>query len=271
MRKVFLTAVLGMIALFSGEGKISFYPNPEIEGGQIEVYSQVPDITSKKLIVTLGGADNPGIKFDDERRTWFEHWLNKGYCVALVALPGFGESSGRRDLHGPLSVKTLSHAIDALIAEYQIEQTGVIGFGYGGATALLLTAQRDDINCLVCANGLGNLQRMKNNPSWMSRFLSRNYNFNYEDEDALRARVPYYHVDKMHTPLYILHRFPHRWVDFEGVNEFVQAMREKGRECQVAIQQKRPEDHPTRVSMEEVLEVTEEWFDQHMEKNGHGV
>lgn len=270
MRQILLSVLFGILSIFAGEGKISYISSPLVDGGEIEIYLQTPDTVSKKLLVSIWGASSTGVQLDEERKKWYSHWIDKGYNVAEISLPGFGGTSGKKDLYGPLSVGTLNYAIDVLKAEYKIDRVGIIGLGSGGATALLLTAQRDDICCLVCANGVANLKVMKDNPDWVSRFLSRDYDLDLKDEEALNIRTPIFQVEAINTPLFILHRFPNRFIDLEDVEEFSQAMDARGKECKVSIQNKRPEDHETRVSRQEILDVAEDWFDQHMTANDSG-
>src|SRR5690348_9916892 len=106
---MFMRILLALIAagtafLYSKEITTSLLHTGEMYEHKIEVFVQKSERESAPLLVFLHGASTErGIKtFCQE---CLDHWASKGYAIGGISLPGFGESTGRKDFCGPFTMK----------------------------------------------------------------------------------------------------------------------------------------------------------------------
>lgn len=231
---------------------------------QLEIFIQKPHGENTPLLVLLHGASTDrGIKtFSQE---CIDSCMNRGYAVAGISLPGFGQSTGRKDFCGPFTMKWLHFALDAIKEECQAKDFGVIGFGQGGLAALLLASERPDIRCIVCPNAVVDLLAHLNPESriWRGLFY-KNYDIVLDEENFL-LRSPMQRVQDILSPAFLLIREESTAVPPSEVKRFAEAMRHAGKTCQVSVLPKAPEGRdPDIIFCEEVFGETAHWIDAHM-------
>jgi dipeptidyl aminopeptidase/acylaminoacyl peptidase len=197
-------------------------------------------------------------------------WVEKGFSVAAISMPGYGNSTGRKDFCGPRTMHSLNVAIDAIKESLHVSTFGMIGFGQGGLASVLLASQRTDIRCVVCANGGYDFERHKTPEDILMTVLRKNdYDFDIQDVNALEIRSATAHISTINAPLYLLHRKGNPVINEGEAIDFYQAMIAAGKECYLSLKDKTPESDAQRLSYQEVLSDTEEWITCRMEDDKH--
>lgn len=233
------------------------------ENQQIEIFVQKPlEETTKLLLFLHGAATNKGLHSISQ--AWFNHWLSKGYIVAAISLPGYGQTTGVKDFCGPFTMQSLSSAVDYIKRQLGISELGIVGFGQGSTAGLLLTAQRTDIRCIVCSNGGYDLVRHLVAGDALLEILRANYAIEITEE-AFKRRSPIEYISFIKTPAFILHREGNPIINESEVLDFVEAMQSAGNECLCSIRRKTPKADVQKLSYEEILLESEEWLDHHMD------
>lgn len=125
IKVVFLFLVFPLMSFCEATVELLQMPDREIE-----IYFQKPDNEEFSLLLFLHGAaaDN-GIKSLSHES--LEHWLNKGYGIAAVSMPGYGQSSGGKDFCGPFTIDTLHQAVNVIKKKMNVSEFGIIGYGQG--------------------------------------------------------------------------------------------------------------------------------------------
>jgi len=234
------------------------YPNHKIE-----LMLQKSLDQESKAILFLHGAQDLGLKSISQ--THLNYWLGKGYAVAAVSMPGFGESTGERDFCGPFTIDSLNLVINRIKEELSASELAIMGFEPGGLAAILLSAHRNDISCIICTNGGYDLLRHKvPNDQLMSILEQKRYKLDCNDEVALIDRSPIYHISDIATPIFLLHRKGHPVVNEKEAMDFYEAMLAAGKECHLVIKDRNPGSDEQKLSYEEILTETESWLDNIM-------
>lgn len=233
-----------------------------VEGSEVipnqnmELWLKKPEGESTRTIVFLHGAKPEGLKSISPG--CFRHWLEKGYSVAAVSMPGFGKTSGRQDFCGPNTMQFLHLAVDCIKEQLNTSRLAIIGFGQGGLAGILLSTQRSDINGIICSNGVYDLFRHK------AKLTDKDFLMDVEDDEALRMRSPLYHISKMSAPLFLLHRENNPCISHLEAADFCNAMHDAGKDCHLVIREKTVDSHEQRISYEEILLEAEDWLESLM-------
>lgn len=233
---------------------------------KIEIMIQNPSLQEAPLLLFLHGTSS-GKGLNSISDSWFKHWLDKGYAVAAISMPGYGGSTGKKDFCGPFTMNSLNFAIDAIKDKIHVLNFGMIGFGQGGLASVLLASQRTDVQCVVCSNGGYDLLRHKVAGDALMRILQKNdYDLDVEDDSALAARSAILHTTSIDAPVFLLHRKGNPIVGEEEVVDFYHAMLAVEKECYLTLKEKTLEVDAQKLTYEEVLAETEEWVDCNMQK-----
>lgn len=225
----------------------------------VEVVMQRPSAERAPMLLFLHGASG-GISEE-----WFKHWVDKGYAVAAISMPGYGNSTGKRDFCGPSTMGSLHVAIEVIKEKLEISEFGMISFGQGTFASLLLASQRNDIQCVVGTNGGYDLFRHKvPGDILMNTLVSNNYDIDIEDDEALAARSPILHIATINTPVFLIHRKGNPVITESEVIDFYQAMLKAGKECHLSLKENTPDLDPQKITSEEILNETESWVDHQM-------
>jgi len=247
---------------FSRESKLSTVS--EQRGDLVEYAIISPEEGSSHLLVFLhGGGGERGLhEFDDD---WCGYWLEKGYSIGLISLPGFGKSSGKKDMCGPRSMEALQIAIDEMKKEVGAKDFGIIGTGQGALAGLLLASKRSDIRCVVAANGVYNfLRHIHSDCPLIKGMINQNYEVLLNDNESLRIRSPMFQAYTIEAPLFLLHREKNSWVSICEVEDFAELMTSLGIECNLSILKLEPGRHARKIGDDEILSEVSIWVDSHM-------
>lgn len=242
---------------FGNEFLIDF---PESEQ-KIEILIQKKE-SNAPLIIFLHGASQDGCMSISQ--SVFDHWLDKNYSVAAISMPGYGKSSGKKDFCGPLTINSLHFAIDMIQKETNVSTFAIIGFGQGALAGALLATERDDLSCIVCANGGYDLLRHDpDTDTLMNLLVEKGYDLNVHRQDDLLLRSPIYQTFVIKAPMFLIHRKGCQNVSEMEVEDFQKAMLRAGKECQLSFKDRTELNHTDKISIEEILEEAEDWIDGH--------
>jgi len=234
---------------------------------KVEVFVQKPEKSQFPLLIFLHGASTDrGIKILS--KDWLDVWVKKGYAVAAISMPGYGETTGRKDFCGPFTIKVLQFAIDAIKEQLGVSDFGIIGFGQGGIAALLLAAKRADIRCLVCANGAYDLlSHLDTDDRLRQTLVVNNYAIALNAND-FKVRSPLEYVSDIKSEVILLHREETPYFPLKEAAGFVEAMKRAGKECILSTlppSSSTDENRRGIISYEEILLETEEWIKARMQ------
>lgn len=252
---------LGLTKGYGIEDNIFLLELPDRIGGKVEIYMESPKMSFDQLLIFFhGAAGNKGLK--GISTDWCTHWLDKGYAVAAISLPGYGGTSGQKDFCGPHTMLIVNEAVNHVKETLGVKDFGVIGFGQGGLAGALLSTMRDDVRLVVCTNGGYDFFRhMFPGDPLLDILREKNYEIDIQDLDSIEARSLCSQVAKLQAPLFLLHRRGHPTVSVEEVKDFAHAMNQAGKECHLVICD---EAEGEKISYEETLKATEAWVDAHM-------
>ncbi len=264
MKKIFtfLALISSVVVGYASEYVVLDSP---YDNHTIEVVIQTPASEEGPLLLFLHGASKKD-GLTSIAQSWFDRWLDKGYTAAAISMPGFGGSSGRMDFCGPFTLDSLNFAIDAIKDKLNVSNFGIIGFGQGGMAGVLLASQRDDIHCVVCANGGYDLVRhMVPGDPLMQSLKKKGYDIDTDDQAALAIRSPLLHISTIQAPLFLLHRVDNPIVSEDEVVDFCHAMQASGKVCELRILEKTSETDVQKIFFDEVIDESEDWVDGNMQ------
>ena len=119
----------------------------------------LPAQNSEQVIIMVHGAEqhraDPSIGMLDIASGLVEH----GYNVLMFDLRGHGESDGNRMSAGYYEKRDLLGAVD-YVKGRGLECIGVLGFSMGAVTALIATAESDDIDAVIADSSFADLKDM---------------------------------------------------------------------------------------------------------------
>ncbi len=262
MNKLLVFAILCFGFLHAKDGKIRFLRDSGDPENKTEIFMQKANGMKAPLLMILhgAGAEN-GVR--SIAADQFEYWIERGYSVAAISMPGYGRSRGERDFCGPDTLSILNQAIDALKRRFNVENYGIIGFGLGGTAALLLASQRSDISCIIATNFCCDLLRhLDLKDPLVETLLAKNYAISI-DEESFRVRSALAHVETINTPMFLLHRKDSPIFNENEVVDFANALQNRGVECRYSFLEKKPVDEQ-KISHEEFIFETCNWVDAHM-------
>lgn len=233
------------------------------EGHKIEIRSEVPDQKNGKLIILLhGAAAEEGAK--GLSSTCVNHWLEKGYSVAAISLPGYGKSTGPRDFCGPFTRSSIPHAITAIKAHHQVKSFGLVGFGQGGLAASI-SAIRGDIDALIIVNSCYDLRFHTDEADPLRKEIeAKSYAFDMDDDMAVKARSPIYYSSCIYAPTAIFHRKDNPLVSTGEMMDFVRGLSIRGIKHQVTLLEQNTTTKSQKIAFEEIVDVADAWIEEHM-------
>jgi dienelactone hydrolase len=156
-------------------------------------------------------------------------FVNQGYSVALVSMPGYGLSEGPADLMGPQTVAAVSAAMDSFVrmAEVDRKRLGVIGVSRGATVAAELAASRKDVRAVLCQSGIYDLWAVYRETSWPG-FKEAIVAEAGPDSAAWKARSPVTQASAIKVPIYVLHGAKDKQIPVDQAQAFEGALKAAG-------------------------------------------
>lgn len=248
-----------IICCLTLEGFAEVFLEPTAPGHVIEVMVEKPLQDNYPVIVLLHGAKDTGWRSIGE--PILRYWLDRGCAVAAISMPGFGKSSGVRDFCGPVTINSLHVALDKIKQELEVADYVLMGFGQGGLAAALLSAERKDIRCTLCTNGIADLlaHQTEEDPLFIA-LREKGYAIDVHDHAGLIARSPLYHVARIETPMFLLHRKGHSLFSDQEPIAFHAAMISAGKECRLIIKERPAGWEDEKFSFREIIDEGASWL-----------
>jgi dienelactone hydrolase len=130
---------------------------------------------------------------------------SRGYVAAAISLPGYGDSDGPPDFCGPLSQQAVLAAIDFLRKQAFVEPDKVALYGFSrGAIVASMVATRDErLSAVVLGSGAYDF--FKFYPTFDPIANNNIIREAGTSAEAFRARSAVYHVNKIKSPVLLLH------------------------------------------------------------------
>jgi len=220
---------------------------PSFDGLPVPTHLFIPNGTSKDnprpLIVWVHGG--PETYIDPEFSSYFQFLANHGYIVATPnarGSSGFGKWYAMLDDHDWCG----GHVNDSVaVAEYLkkldfVDRRNIFIFGesFGGYSVLCaLTRYPDVFNAAVVFSPLAELASFLNSlADYAERYLVLQMGFDPRKNRWQNwLRSPYYHADKIHTPLQIHHGKNDFRIPVRQIDAFVARLRALGREVEYYV------------------------------------
>ncbi len=265
-RKLLSALILSLPLLAqSTEPTTSLLDTGEVWHHQIEIITQKPARQTFPLLIFLHGATERGAGGIAPKH--FQYWVDKGYAIAAISMPGYGRSTGRKDYCGPFTMRSVHKALDAIKTQMGVSEFGLVGFGLGSTAALLSAADRNDVACVLSANGCYDLVPHLNPDDLLTRrFIDWNYDVEI-DLANYTLRSPIERLEEIDCPVLVLHRENNPYVSRQEAIRFVDALVQAGKEAGVSILPKPtdlPSEYEIKISYGEILDAGEEWLDRQM-------
>ncbi|XOV81184.1 MAG: alpha/beta hydrolase family protein [Aestuariibacter sp.] len=206
------------------------------DGIEIEGYLTLPTVGEKPYPLVMHPHGGPGARDISGFDYWTSYFNNLGYAVFR---PNFRGSTGYGFTFEQAQVKSwglqmqddITDATNWLVAEGIAlkDKMCIVGASYGGYAAIMATVKTPELfQCAVSFAGVLDLKMMvsKSRHFTNKKFVKHQYGDDYED---LKNRSPYYHTDKIATPVLLLHGEDDRIVDVEHSREMYDELQDEGK------------------------------------------
>ena len=208
------------------------------DGLEIEALLTLPLFGQKPYPTVVHPHGGPGSRDFDGFDPWVSYLSSRGYAVVR---PNFRGSTGygyefaqaQMGQWGLEMQDDISDATEYLITEGISDKDKVCIFGasYGGYAAKMATVKTPDLyTCAVSFAGVSDLKELSDR---QSRFAGGELIADKQIGDKtkdLRARSPISYVEKIKTPLLIMHGEEDRSVHIEQSRDFVEELEDEGKQ-----------------------------------------
>lgn len=204
------------------------------DGLTIEGYLTLPVHGEPPYPTIIHPHGGPGARDFDGFDIWLAYFTHRGYAVLR---PNFRGSTGygwefaqaRMQGWGLQMQDDVTDATHWLVKQglADPDKLCIVGGSYGGYAALMATVKTPNLfRCAVSINGVSDLPALVRENR---RFL--NYEFVKqqlgEDSDDMEARSPYYHADKITTPVLLVHGEEDRSVPVKQSRRMAEALEDE--------------------------------------------
>jgi len=199
----------------------------DVDGQKIEyvLFPARGGVVSPPGVLLVHGAGGNARRMLRTARTM----ASRGYTVALVSMPGFGSSSGSKDLMGPASVTAASKVLDVLAKTEGIDATKLAAWGVSrGATVVAeLAARRTDLKAVVLQSGIYDLWAVYRGTQ-LAGFRETIVAEAGEDSAAWRERSPLLRAMKITAPVFVIHGEKDTHIPVAQAHALVAALEARG-------------------------------------------
>jgi dipeptidyl aminopeptidase/acylaminoacyl peptidase len=153
---------------------------------------------------------------------------NRGYAAAAISQPGYGNSSGPPDFCGPFTHEAVSVAIAFLRKQNFVKPDKIALFGYSrGAIVASMVATQDQRLAAVVL-GAGAYDFFKWYPTPLPG-IDKNIEMEAgTSNEAFKARSSIYHIDKIRTPILLLHGARDERIPVSQATAFAERLKANG-------------------------------------------
>lgn len=130
---------------------------------------------------------------------------SRGYVAASISLPGYGNSDGPPDFCGPYTQQAVLVAIDFLRKQtfVKLDKIALYGYSRGAIVASMVATQDQRLAAVVLGAGAYDFSEL-----YKSTLSGIKTNIRTEagtSDEAFKARSSIYHVEKIKSPILLLH------------------------------------------------------------------
>ncbi len=207
------------------------------DGTQIEAYLTLPKQGGKPYPTIIHPHGGPGARDVAGFDYWTAYFSAKGYAVLrpnFRGSTGYGYQFANSQMHG----WGLEMQDDLTDATYWMIEKGladpkklcIVGGSYGGYAAAMAAVKTPDL--FQCAVSYAGVMDLKSLVRKSRKFLGRKFVKAQigSDSDDLEARSPVYHVNKIKTPLLLIHGEEDRIVPVSHSQDMYEEMQEAGKQ-----------------------------------------
>lgn len=226
----------------AGVEKASFV-EPELvryktfDGRKIPAWYYKPKNSKGKLPVIVSVHGGPEAQERPVFNALYQYFLSRGYAIFAPNVrgsTGYGKSYAHLDniYKREDAVKDLAYAVEWLKSYGNADEKriAVMGGSYGGyMTMAAITLYPDLWAAAVNTVGIVNFETfLKNTSGYRRRQREVEYGFLDRDLEFLRLISPIHKVDRIKTPLFVIHGKNDPRVPYTEAEQIVQALRERG-------------------------------------------
>jgi dipeptidyl aminopeptidase/acylaminoacyl peptidase len=166
-----------------------------------------------------------------EKNKSLQIWASKGFITIAVSQPGYGKSQGPADYCGPRSqlavVSVIEHFRKLPITIK--EKFFLYGGSRGAVVASMIATQDTQLAGIILKSGIYDLSSAYRSYPWYSMIkLNIIWELGFFNDTKLRDRSAINFVDRIHSPMLIIHGSNDDRASLEGAKLFVEAAKEKG-------------------------------------------
>lgn len=185
---------------------------------------------------------------------------SRGYVAAAISQPGYGNSSGPPDFCGPFTQEAVLVAIDFLRKQTFIKPDKLALFGYSrGAIVASMVATRDQrLGAVVL--GAGAYDFFKWYPTPLPGIDTLIRMEAGTSAEAFKARSSIYHVEKIKTPVLLLHGARDERVPVRQAEAFAEKLKANGIVFKMKIFPNAGHSIPIDVQYREIYPFLEEFL-----------
>lgn len=208
------------------------------DGLQIPAWYYKPKESGKKLAVIVSVHGGPEAQERPVFNAIYQYFLSRGYAILAPNVrgsTGYGKTYTHLDdiYKREDSVKDLAAAVEWLktFGNADEKKIAVMGGSYGGyMTMAAITLYPDLWAAAVNTVGIVNWETfLKNTSEYRRRQREVEYGFLERDLEFLRSISPIYKVDRIKTPLFVIHGKNDPRVPYTEAEQIVEALKKRGK------------------------------------------
>lgn len=209
------------------------------DGAKIEGYLSLPKNAEGPYPLIMHPHGGPGARELGGFDYWTSFFTSRGYAVFrpnFRGSTGYGYEFSQSQMKGwgltmQDDITDATHwLIEQKIADP--ERMCIVGASYGGYAAAMAAVKTPDLfKCAVSLAGVFNLKRLviKSRRYTNSEFVKNQIG---DDFDDLEARSPYYQIDKIKTPMLIMHGEDDRVVDVDQSRDMAEELNDEDKKVE---------------------------------------
>lgn len=201
-----------------------------------------PGIGDAPVVVSVHGG--PEAQERPYFSAWYQYLLAHGYAVVTPNVrgsTGYGKAYSHLDDREQRmdSVRDIAHLVDWIQDQPGLDgsRIAIYGGSYGGFMVLSsITQYPERFRVAIDIVGIANLESfLENTSAWRRALREVEYGYLATDREFLRRFSPIHYVDRIKTPLFVVHGANDPRVPLNEAEQIVQALKERGREVEFCV------------------------------------
>jgi len=162
---------------------------------------------------------------------FIKKWSDKGYVVAALSQPGYGESDGSSDFCGERSQQAVIETINFFKKKPFVMSDKVFLYGgsRGAVVSSMVATKQSGLAGVILKSGVYDFIKAYKSYSWFNSIkLSMLWEIGWPSEEKLKSRSAFYFADQIKIPLLVIHGTEDDRADIESAKEFVSKINAAG-------------------------------------------